>query len=726
MENLSGSVERVTYYNPENGYSVIRITPDQSPKEGVNREGLVTVTGNLPELAPGEYLKLAGQWVKHKKHGLQFEVERVEPAQPVSLYGLQKYLGSGLLKGIGPKLADRIVEHFGEETLEVIDNQPERLLEVEDIGPKRSAQIAAAWEEQKLVKEIMIFLHSHGVSSNLAVKIYKEYENDALRVVKENPYQLARDIYGVGFKTADRIAQSLGLPADHPTRIEVGVMYVLEEMNHEGHVFTPRAKLEDEAVNLLTVERNQISPALERLEEAELVVIDSVPLSRDQEPEQKNAIYLTPYYYAEIGTARRLGELNKTLLSRLNDIPPDFIGLDSSLSEEQNKAVRSILSQPVSVLTGGPGTGKTTTIKALIAAVEAAEKRYALASPTGRAAKRLSEACGRPASTLHRLLEFSPQKGFLRNEDNPLQIDLIVVDEVSMLDIILANNLLKALEQGTHLLLVGDTDQLPSVGAGDVLRDVIKSKVVPLTRLTTIYRQAQGSQIISNAHLINQGELPDFSEESQDFFRFPANSPEEAGDWVEDLVMNRIPDRFGLNSLEDIQVMAPMYRGAAGIHALNERLQNALNPKGVLKPEKSLFGRVFRPGDKVMQVKNNYDKGVFNGDIGLLSDISSIDHMLTVTFEGRKVDYAWSEADQLVLAYAISIHKAQGSEFPAVVIPLLTQHYLMLQRNLLYTAVTRAKKLCVLVTNIKTLSIAVKNNKVAERYSGLAWRLGKG
>lgn len=726
MENLSGSVERVTYYNPENGYSVIRITPDQSPKEGVNREGLVTVTGNLPELAPGEYLKLAGQWVKHKKHGLQFEVERVEPAQPVSLYGLQKYLGSGLLKGIGPKLADRIVEHFGEETLEVIDNQPERLLEVEDIGPKRSAQIAAAWEEQKLVKEIMIFLHSHGVSSNLAVKIYKEYENDALRVVKENPYQLARDIYGVGFKTADRIAQSLGLPADHPTRIEVGVMYVLEEMNHEGHVFTPRAKLEDEAVNLLTVERNQISPALERLEEAELVMIDSVPLSRDQEPEQKNAIYLTPYYYAEIGTARRLGELNKTLLSRLNDIPPDFIGLDSSLSEEQNKAVRSILSQPVSVLTGGPGTGKTTTIKALIAAVEAAEKRYALASPTGRAAKRLSEACGRPASTLHRLLEFSPQKGFLRNEDNPLQIDLIVVDEVSMLDIILANNLLKALEQGTHLLLVGDTDQLPSVGAGDVLRDVIKSKVVPLTRLTTIYRQAQGSQIISNAHLINQGELPDFSEESQDFFRFPANSPEEAGDWVEDLVMNRIPDRFGLNSLEDIQVMAPMYRGAAGIHALNERLQNALNPKGVLKPEKSLFGRVFRPGDKVMQVKNNYDKGVFNGDIGLLSDISSIDHMLTVTFEGRKVDYAWSEADQLVLAYAISIHKAQGSEFPAVVIPLLTQHYLMLQRNLLYTAVTRAKKLCVLVTNIKTLSIAVKNNKVAERYSGLAWRLGKG
>jgi len=725
MESLSGSVERVTFYNPENGYSVLRVRPDAPQGPGENREGLVTVTGNLPELAPGEYLRLHGEWVKHPKHGLQFQVETMEQAYPATLEGVRRYLGSGLLKGIGSKLAERIVDHFGNATLDVIENHPKRLREVPDIGPKRSKIILEAWEEQKQIKGIMIFLHSHGVTTNLAIKIYKQYGDQSLGIVQNDPYQLARDIFGVGFKTADRIAQSLGLAHDHPTRIEAGVIYALEEMTNEGHVFAPRELLTDKAVELLHVERNLITPALERLAEAELAILDSVPLAPDQEAELQNAVYLIPYYYAEVGATSRLQVLAKVFPSRLSDIPPAFTQIDSSLSKEQAQAIRTALAQPVTILTGGPGTGKTTAIQALIAAVEGAGKRYALASPTGRAAKRLSEATGRSASTIHRLLGYSPRGGFTHHAKNPLKVDLLVVDEVSMLDILLANSLFRALEGGTHLLLVGDVDQLPSVGAGDVLRDIITSEIAPVTCLMEIFRQAEGSHIITNAHCINQGEIPTFDPDSKDFFRFRAETPEQASDWVEDLVLNRIPSRFGI-SPRDIQVLAPMYRGPAGINALNARLQDALNPPGALKPEKRLFGQTFRPDDRVMQVKNDYEKGVFNGDIGFITEISQVDNTLTVDFEGRGVVYAWSEADQLVMAYAISVHKSQGSEFPAVVIPLLTQHYMMLQRNLLYTAVTRAKQLCVLVTNTKTLAIAVKNNKVAERFSGLKWRLEGG
>ena len=723
MESLSGSIERVTFYNPDNGYSVLRLCPDKSQGVNENRKGLVTVTGNLPELAPGEYLRLHGEWVNHPKHGLQFQVETLEQAYPATLEGLRRYLGSGLITGIGPKLAERIVDHFGADTLDVIENHPKRLREVADIGPKRSKIIQAAWEEQKQIKEIMIFLHSHGVTTNLAIKIYKQYGDQAFTIVQENPYQLARDIFGVGFKTADKIAQSLGLPHDHPTRIEAGVIFALEEMTNDGHVFAPREILINDAVELLHVERSQIPPALERLTESELVILSTVPLSPDQEPESQNAVYLIPYYYAELGTASRLQTLAKEIPSRLSDIPPALTQFDDSLSEEQAQAIRTALSQPVSIITGGPGTGKTTAIKALIAAVEGAGKRYALASPTGRAAKRLSEATGRPASTIHRLLGFSPVEGFNHNAENPLKLDLLVVDEVSMLDILLANSLFRALETGTHLVLVGDIDQLPSVGAGDVLRDIIASEIAPVMRLSLIFRQAEGSDIITNAHRINQGERPESDSDSQDFFRFPAETPEQAADWVEDLVMNRIPKRFGISS-QDIQVLVPMYRGPAGITALNQRLQDALNPSNILKPEKKLFGQTFRPGDRVMQIKNDYDKGVFNGDIGFIAEISQVENTLTVDFEGRGVVYAWSETDHLVLAYAISVHKSQGSEFPAVVLPLLTHHYMMLQRNLLYTAVTRAKKLCVLVTNTKALAIAVRNNKVAERFTGLAWRLG--
>jgi exodeoxyribonuclease V alpha subunit len=726
METLKGSVERITYYNEENGYSVLRLRPEKKHLAASNREGLVTVTGILPELAAGEYLLLKGDWNNHPKHGLQFDIKVCEQTIPATVEGLRRYLGSGLLYGIGPKLAERIVDYFGTQTPDIIEKHPERLHEVEDIGPKRTRQIVKAWEEHKQIKDIMLFLHSHGVTTNLAIKIYKHYEDHALEVVKNNPYQLARDIFGVGFKTADKIARSLGLSSDHPTRVEAGVIYALEELVNEGHVFAPLTLLVERCTELLDIDNVHISPAIERLTEDEIIILDELPLDEEGSDHQKgepNAVYLAPYYYAEIGVASRLIKLATALPSRLSDLPPTFISLDDNLSEEQDKALRISLSEPVSVLTGGPGTGKTTAIKALIAAVEVAGKRFALASPTGRAAKRLSEATGRPASTIHRLLEYSPARGFLRNADHTLKIDLIVIDETSMLDVLLANSLLRALEPGTHILFVGDIDQLPPVGAGDVLRDIIASGLVPVTRLNVIFRQAAGSHIISNAHRINQGEAPQFQKESDDFYRFPADTPEEAANWVEDLITKRIPTRFGFHSRNEIQVLSPMYRGPAGVNALNARLQNALNPPGALKPEKTLFGQTFRPGDKVMQIRNDYDKLVFNGDIGFVRELSPHYRTLTVDFEGRPVTYAWTEADQLVLAYAISVHKSQGSEFPVIVMPLLTHHYMMLQRNLLYTGITRAQKLCVIVGNWKAIHIAVKNNKVTERHTALDWRL---
>ncbi|MBN2499352.1 MAG: ATP-dependent RecD-like DNA helicase [Anaerolineales bacterium] len=727
METLQGSVERITYYNAENGYSVIKVEPEEQNLPAADRAGLVTVTGNLPELAPGEYLHLQGQWVNHAKHGMQFNAEICEQTIPATTEGIKRYLSSGLLKGVGPKLAERIVAKFGAKTLDIIENDPQKLRQVADIGPKRVRLITQAWQEQRQVRDIMLFLHSHGVSTNLAIKIYKQYGDLALEVVQSDPYQLARDIFGVGFKTADRIAQALGLPADHPTRVEAGIVYTLEDALNNGHVFLPQGTLVNGVSELLNVQMTLIPPALERLATEELVMLDNVPLNGETDTADDtapNAVYLTPYYYAERGVAARLSRLAAELPSRLSDIPPALTVLDPSLSPEQAQAIRTTISQPVSVLTGGPGTGKTTAIKALIAAVEAAGKKYALASPTGRAAKRLSEAADRPASTLHRLLEYSPIEGFGFDDANTLKLDLLVVDEASMLDLILANNLLKALEPGTHLLLVGDVDQLPSVGAGDVLRDIIASEIVPITRLSVIFRQAAGSHIIENAHRINQGELPEFDSESgEDFFRFPANTPEEAASWVVDLVTTRIPQRFRLNPRDDIQVLVPMYRGPAGIHNLNAELQAALNPPKALKPERTLYGQTFRSGDKVMQVKNDYDKNVFNGDIGWIKEISQVQQSLTVDYEGRSVTYDWSETDQLVLAYAISVHKSQGSEFPAIVLPLLTQHYMMLQRNLLYTAITRAKRLCVLVSNTKATAIAVKNNKVTERHTALAWRL---
>lgn len=743
MDSLTGSVERITYYNPENGYSVLRLRPERGRQPGMNRDGLVTVTGNLPELAPGQHLRLSGRWVTHPRHGMQFQVEVCEQTLPATAAGIRLYLGSGLIKGIGPRLAERIVSHFGASMLEVLESQPELLRQVPDIGPKRAGRIAAAWEEQKQVKEIMLFLHGHGISTNLAVKIYKQYGDQALEIVRNDPYRLARDIFGVGFKTADRIAQALGLSLEHPSRLEAGVVYVLNQASDEGHVYAPAPELVAQAAELLGISAELVSPAVERLIQQERVHQEVVPFERQAGAEETSprmavmaageasgvygrpAVYLTPLYYSERGAAERLRSLALALPTRLSDLPPAFVGLDASLSAEQQSAIRTALSHPVSILTGGPGTGKTTALKALIAALEAGRKTCALCSPTGRAAKRLSQATGRPASTIHRLLGYSPGEGFKSNADTPLDVDLLVVDEASMLDLSLAYNLLKALKPGTHLLLVGDVDQLPSVGAGDVLRDVIRSGIAPVTRLSVIFRQAADSHIITNAHRINQGQMPFFAAGSQesDFYLFAAETAEEAANWVLEVVCTRIPQKFGLHPRDNVQVLAPMYRGPAGVTALNERLQNGLNPAEALKPEKKLFGQLFRRGDKLMQLKNNYDKEVYNGDIGYLFDIDFVEQGLVVDFDGRAVSYDWSEADQLVLAYAVSVHKAQGSEFPAVVIPLVTQHYLMLQRNLLYTAITRARRLCVLVGSRKAIGLAVRNDKVAHRNTALDWRL---
>jgi exodeoxyribonuclease V alpha subunit len=744
MDTLSGSVERITFYNPENGYTVLRLRPEHqkgihaAPKSSLSVDGLATVVGNLPEVSPGEFLQLQGQWSRHPTHGSQFKAEICEQTLPATITGIQGYLGSGMIKGIGPRLAERIVGKFKEDTFEVIEQTPGRLLEVPGIGMDRTDKITKAWQEQKQVKEIMVFLHGHGVSTNLAVKIYKTYGDQSLEIVQQNPYQLERDIYGVGFKTADKLARALGLPVDHPSRIEAGIVFALNEMINNGHVFVPREILGQRAVELLDVTEDLISPALDRLAQEERIRADIVPLNDKRLEKGKSAvgeaaalynssvIYLTPLYFGEKGVAERL----KALVSSFSAarVMNHALFADEQLSDEQQSGIQMALTHPVSVLTGGPGTGKTTCLKALITTLETQGMTYALASPTGRAAKRLSEATGRPARTIHRLLDYSPLEGFKHNEENPLDVDFLIVDEASMLDLLLTNHLLKAVQPGTRLLFVGDVDQLPSVGAGDVLRDLIDSRIVPVTRLNTIYRQAAHSMIITNAHRINQGKFPDFPKGGNegDFFLFPAEDAAAAADWIIRIVAERIPQKFGFDAIHDIQVMAPIYRGPAGVIALNDRLQEKLNPPANHKPERRLFGTVFRLGDKVMQTQNNYDKDVYNGDIGFIQSIDGIEQNLTVHFDGRTTTFDWSEADQLSLAYVISIHKSQGSEFPVVVMPIVTQHYTMLQRNLLYTAITRARQLCVLAGSRRAVQMAVQNNKVTQRFTALEWRLAQG
>jgi exodeoxyribonuclease V alpha subunit len=730
MDTLSGSIERITFYNQENGYSVLRLKPEKRSLPGANREGLVTIVGNLPELAPGQYLNLSGRWENHPHHGLQFMVDLCEQSLPATCEGMRRYLGSGLIKGIGPRLAERIIARFGDQTFDTLENHPDRLIQVADIGQKRLNWIKTAWHEQKQIKEIMFYLHSRDLSTSLAIKIYQEYGERSLDILQADPYRLARDITGIGFKTADRIATALGLPEDHPSRIEAGVIYCLNEQSNNGHVFLPQEQLLARVSGLLNISAEQILPALEALSLDERVRVD---LLREEHEEEGNTVtseqlvvYLAPFYQAESAIASRIKELQQAG-PRLESLQYDFTAPGNpqgfELSSEQHQAIHTALTHPVSILTGGPGTGKTTAIQALIAILEKSRKTYALASPTGRGAKRLSQATGRQASTIHRLLEYSSGLGWQRNETDPLDIDMLVIDEVSMLDTLLANHLLKAIKPSTHLLLIGDVDQLPSVGPGDVLRDLIDSGQVPVVRLGVIFRQASGSQIVTNAHRINHGVMPLIRKDNRDFFLFPVNSAEEAATWVKEVVTKRIPERFGLNPIDQIQVVAPMYRGAVGVDALNISLQAVLNPPNPRKIERTFFGQTFRLGDKLMQIHNNYDLEVFNGDIGKVSGISVEDRTLTVDFESRPVSYDWTEANQLVLAYAITVHKAQGSEFPAVVLPLVTQHYPMLQRNLLYTAVTRARQLCVLIGDKRALAIATRNHSVSQRCTALDLRL---
>ncbi|MBX3066959.1 MAG: ATP-dependent RecD-like DNA helicase [Anaerolineae bacterium] len=729
QETLEGVIERVTYYSDETGYSVLRIKPNK-PRFNFTaaKDGTLTVVGTLPELQPGESVRFTGTWVNHREHGKQFQANKVEQMLPATVEGLRRYLGSGMIKGVGPVTAKRIVDHFGLHTLDMLDRSPEQLRDVEGIGQKRAEWIIRGWQDQKQIKEIMLFLQSHNVSTAIAVKIFKAYGDESINQVQRDPYRLAREIHGIGFKTADQIARNLGLPTDSAVRVNAGVLFALSELTEDGNVYSLRSQIVEQAAELLGLPAEQCEVAIERLYSNHDIHIEGIP---DENGQMLEALYIPAMYHSEKGVATRIMGmigLGMTRLRRAREIDWSafFSRLERedkiTLTEQQQDAVRAALTHKISVLTGGPGTGKTTTLRAVIRALESIEARYALASPTGRAAKRLSEATSRPAKTIHRLLGFSPGEGFLQNENNPLNVDMLIVDESSMLDLVLFYSVLRALSPETHLLLVGDVDQLPSVGAGDVLRDVIGSEVAHVTRLDTIFRQAGDSLIIANAHRINHGEIPDISNNGNDFFLFSEREPDAVIDLLVDIVQNRIPNRFGLNPLDDVQVMAPMKRGSLGIDALNERLQQTLNPAG-RAAEKQFGGRILRVGDKVMQTRNNYEKEVYNGDIGRIHAIDFTDQTLQVVMDGRFIDYDWSETDELMHAFAISVHRSQGSEYPAVVMPVVTQHYVMLQRNLLYTAVTRAKKLVVLVGTRWAIEKAINNDSESKRNSGLKWRL---
>jgi len=722
METLRGTVERIVFTNEENGYTIARLSVR-------GRYDLLTIVGNMAGVRPGAVLRVAGRWKTHATYGEQFEVENYTEERPATVEGIRKYLGSGLIKGIGPVTATRIAEHFGTYTLDVIEEDIDRLIEVSGVGPHRVKIIAEAWETQKAIKEIMLFLQSHNVSTRLAVKIYKRYGDASINIVESDPYRLAQDIYGIGFITADNIARNMGVPEDAPTRLQAGLVHTLNTMADEGHVYVPQPKLVAEAAKILKQPPEKIEPELATLAAAEQIFLDA------EIGATTPAVYLMPFYQAEVGVARRLRRL---LAAPAADPLLEFQTADWAqvaayiqqkdgwtLADKQVDALKTALTRRVCLLTGGPGTGKTTTIRAILRALAAKRKRVLLAAPTGRAAKRMTETTGHEAKTLHRLLEVDPGAGFRfkRNQDNPLHAEMLIVDEMSMVDLVLMNNLLKAIAPGTHLLLVGDADQLPSVGAGNVLHDILASDVIPIVRLDVIFRQAQDSTIITNAHRVNRGEFPLFPKNKTDFYFFGKEDPDLAAPLVVDIVKNRVPHKFGADAIRDIQVLAPMHRGAVGVSNLNILLQDQLNPSTPQRTQYQSGSRLFREGDKVLQLRNNYDKDVFNGDIGFIETIDLEEGTATIYFDGRAVGYELSDLDEVTLAYAMSVHKSQGSEYPIVVIPLLTQHYLMLQRNLLYTAISRAKKIVILVGTRKAIAMAVRNNRVSRRWSGLVRRL---
>ncbi len=721
LVNLQGQIERITYTNEENGYTVARVRV-------FGHRDLVTVIGNLVAPAPGEILRMKGEWTNHSKYGDQFKVAQYHTAVPATVVGIRKYLGSGLIRGVGPKIAERIVEKFGEATLDVIEEKIEDLAEVEGIGKKRVQMIRKAWDEQKEIREVMIFLQSHGVSSGYATKIFKQYGNNAIAVVRENPYRLATDIFGIGFLTADKIAEKLGFEKNSPLRARAGVLYVLHKLSDEGHVYYPYEPLIEKSLEVLEIDREIVADAIAKcVAEKKLVIED---LNEDLEEFRMNnkAVYLAKFHTCETRIAGRLKNLvsaPKSIRSVKAEKALEWVQqqLAIALAENQIRAIRCALESKVMIITGGPGTGKTTIVNAILKIFAKVTPRIMLAAPTGRAAKRMAETTGHEAKTIHRMLEYSMTKGgFQKDDKKPLHCDLLIVDEASMIDTILMHHLLKAIPYGATFILVGDVNQLPSVGAGNVLNDLIKSGAVPVVELNEIFRQAKESHIIINAHKINRGIIPetDPNGSGTDFYFIEKEEPERVLDIIRRLVKERIPQRFGFDPVDEIQVLTPMHKGIVGAGNLNTELQRLLNPdeNGLNRGD-----RTYRVNDKVMQIRNNYDKEVYNGDIGRITGIKPELREVTIAFGGKAVGYNFADMDEIVLAYAVSVHKSQGSEYPAVVIPILTQHYILLQRNLIYTAVTRGRELVVLVGTKRALAIGVKNDKTQKRFTYLKHRL---
>jgi len=774
LSELRGQIERITFTNEENGFTIARV-------KVYGRKELVTAVGHIVNPIPGEIVNMKGEWGRHAKYGEQFKIVSCECAVPATVHGIEKYLGSGLIKGIGPVMAKRIVKRFKEETLDVIEKSISRLSEIDGIGPKRIAMIRKAWDEQKEIRSIMIFLQDHGVGSGYAARIYKQYGNESINVVRENPYRLATDVFGIGFVTADKIAEKLGFARDSELRAEAGILYVLHGLTDEGHVYYPYEPLLAKCKEILDIDREIIVRAITILAEAKSIILEdlnqdpaalsgrsnrtpgeqavqkwsdarrasteergvSLNTSSDeggsatqqmnvfQQPVRENhkAVYLAGYFLAEKLLAHHLRILIQSpravkKIDADRAIPWIQEKLAITLAEKQIEAVRAVADHKVMVVTGGPGTGKTTIINAMIRIFAGLRTKILLAAPTGRAAKRMSETTGHEAKTIHRLLEYSFQKsGFQKDAESPLDCDLLIVDEASMIDTLLMHHLLKAVPPRATFVLVGDVNQLPSVGAGSVLKDIIDSQAVPVVELNEIFRQARESSIIVNAHRINQGQMPNLDssrEKLDDFYFIEQEDPQRVLELIITMVKERIPKRFGFDPLDEVQVLTPMHRGIIGGQNLNIELQKALNPgeEGV-----SRMGRLYRIGDKVMQIANNYDKEIYNGDIGRITDIDTEGQEVLVSLDGREIPYDFGELDELVHAYAISIHKSQGSEYPAVVIPILTQHYILLQRNLLYTGVTRGKKLVVIIGTKKAMAIAIRNNKTEQRYTLLSERL---
>lgn len=728
---LEGVLERITYANEENGYTVARVDTGRGSGD------LLTVVGSLLGAQPGESLRMEGRWGSHPQYGRQFTVENYTTVLPATIQGIRRYLGSGLIKGIGPVFADRITSHFGLDTLQILEEAPKRLIEVPGLGPKRTKNIAAAWEEQKAIKEVMVFLQGVGVSTSIAVRIYKKYGDSSISVVKNTPYRLAADVWGIGFLTADRIAQAVGIPQDSPDRVRAGLQYALSQSSDQGHCYLPEERLIADAVKLLQVDTGLVIECLAELaEDPEGVVRETVP---GPEGLPVTAVFLIPFHRAELSLAGQV----RRLLGAPEDRMPGFrdVAWDkalawladrtgASLAPEQEQAVRLALTRKVAVLTGGPGCGKSFTVRSIVELARAKRAKVVLAAPTGRAAKRLAELTGAEASTVHRLLELKPGGDAAYDRDRPLDADLVVVDEASMLDLLLANKLVKAVAPGAHLLLVGDVDQLPSVGAGQVLGDLLApGSPVPAVRLTRIFRQAQQSGVVTNAHRINEG-VPPVTTGLPDFFLFAEEETEDAARVAVEVAARRIPAKFGLDPRRDVQVLAPMHRGPAGAGSLNGLLQQAITPARPELPEKRFGGRVFRVGDKVTQIRNNYEKGangVFNGTVGVVTSLDPDEQRLVVrTDEDEEVPYDFDELDELAHAYAVTIHRSQGSEYPAVVIPVTMSAWTMLQRNLLYTAVTRARKLVVLVGSRRAIAQAVRTVSAGRRFTALAHRLTGG